>query len=394
MDYLKRSEELFETSVQIRRDLHQIPEVGLDLPETTAYVEARLKELGYKVQHCGGGLVATVGKPGGKTVLLRADMDALPMKEESGFPFASTSCNAHTCGHDFHATMLLTAAQILKENEGALQGTVKLMFQPAEETFMGAKSMIQAGVLEDPKPDVALAYHVTSGNGPLGLIAYRRRGTMMNSSDNFKIFIRGKGAHGAYPESGVDPISISAHIILALESVVAREIKSTQASVLTIGKVVAGTAGNIIPDTAELYGTLRCDSSEEREFILKRIQEVAQGVAQTYRGTAEVSIVVGTAPLVNDPEAIDAFTGYMRELPVENQEEYSDMHAMSSEDWAEVLQLVPGAYMFLSAGFTDGRPTYNQHHPKVVFNEEVLKVGPAYLAHCATRWLEEHGSEM
>ncbi|MDO5545947.1 MAG: M20 family metallopeptidase [Eubacteriales bacterium] len=389
MDYLRRAEELFDTAVTIRRDLHQIPEISLDLPKTTAYVMEKLKEMGYDPHPCGGGVVATVGKPGGKTVLLRGDMDALPMREESGLPFASTCDCAHTCGHDFHAAMLLIAAQMLKENEAALQGTVKLMFQPGEETFLGAKSMIQDGVLESPKPDAALAYHVTAGQMPLGMFVYRREGTMMNSSDNFKIVIQGKGSHGAYPDTGIDPINIAAHLVLALESIVAREIKSTQASVLTIGKLVAGDAGNIIPDKAELYGTLRCDCAEEREFILKRLHEVTQSVAQTYRGSAEVIILAGTAPLVNDPEAVDAFVGYMRELPVPNRTEYPNMHTASSEDWAEILQRIPGAYMFLSAGFPDG-PSYNQHHPKVVFNEEVLKTGPAYLAHCATRWLEDH----
>lgn len=389
MDYLKRAEELFDTAVKIRRDLHQMPELSLHLPKTTAYVTEKLTEMGYAPCACGGGVVATVGKSGGKTVLLRGDMDALPMREESGLPFASTCDCAHTCGHDFHAAMLLVAAQMLKENEAALQGTVKLMFQPGEETFLGAKAMIQAGVLENPKPDVALAYHVTAGQMPPGMFAYRREGAMMNSSDNFKIVIQGKGAHGAYPETGIDPINIAAHLILALESVVAREIKSTQASVLTIGKLVAGDAGNIIPDRAEMHGTLRCDCDSEREFLLQRLAEVTQGVAQTYRGRAEVSVLAGTPPLVNDPAAVDAFVGYMRELPAAQQREYPDMHAASSEDWAEVLRRIPGAYMFLSAGFPEGS-AYQQHHPKVVFNEEVLKTGPAYLAHCATRWLEDH----
>lgn len=201
VDYLRRAEELFDTAVKIRRDLHQIPEISLDLPKTTAYVMEKLKEMGYDPLPCGGGVIAAAGKPGGKTVLLRGDMDALPMKEESDLPFASTCNCAHTCGHDFHATMLLIAAQMLKENEAALQGTVKLMFQPGEETFLGAKSMIQNGVLENPKPDVALAYHVTAGQMPLGMFVYRREGTMMNSSDNFKIVIQGKGSHSAYPDT-------------------------------------------------------------------------------------------------------------------------------------------------------------------------------------------------
>lgn len=390
MNYLIRAQELFPATVSHRRYLHQIPELGLDLPKTTAYIMKELTKLGYTPKKCGGGIVATVGKSNGKTVLLRADMDALPMKEESGLPFASTSDCAHTCGHDIHAAMLLTAAMMLKEKEDSLEGMVKLMFQPAEETLMGAKAMIADGLLENPRPDVALGYHVAAGQIPLGMFFYNTKDAMMNSCDNFKIMIQGVSSHGAYPNHGVDPINIAAHIILGLESVVAREIQSTQASVLTIGKIAAGSAGNIIPDKAEMYGAVRCDCNEQREFILKRLNEVAESIAKTYRGSAKVTITSGTPPLICSEEAVSTFVGYMRELEIPNQVEDAKMHAASSEDMAVVLSEIPGAYMFLSAGFTDGRTTYNPHHPKVQFNEEVMKVGPAYLAHCAARWLEEH----
>lgn len=390
MDYLKRSEELFEETVENRRHLHQMPELGLELPETTAFIMEKLTEMGYDPKPCGGGVVACVGKTGGKTVLLRGDVDALPMKEESGLPFASQRENAHTCGHDIHGAMLLTAAKMLKENEAALDGMVKLMFQSGEEPLTGARSMIADGLLQDPRPDVALGYHVVAGSMPMGLFVYNREGTLMNSSDNFIIDIQGKGGHGAYPDACIDPINIAAHMILALESVVAREIKSTQASVLTIGKVTAGDAPNIIPDQAQLQGTLRCDSEKERKFILQRLSEVVDAVAKMYRGSATITMLAGTPPLICDPQLVDDFVGYMRELDVPGQCEHVGMHAASSEDFSAVLSEIPGAYMFLSAGFTDGRETYNQHHPKVEFNEEVMKSGAAYLAHCATRWLEEH----
>lgn len=390
MDYLKRSEELFEETVENRRHLHQMPELGLELPETTAFIMEKLTEMGYDPKPCGGGVVACVGKTGGKTVLLRGDVDALPMKEESGLPFASQRENAHTCGHDIHGAMLLTAAKMLKENEAALDGMVKLMFQSGEEPLTGARSMIADGLLQDPRPDVALGYHVVAGSMPMGLFVYNWEGTLMNSSDNFIIDIQGKGGHGAYPDACIDPINIAAHMILALESVVAREIKSTQASVLTIGKVTAGDAPNIIPDQAQLQGTLRCDSEKERKFILQRLSEVVDAVAKMYRGSATITMLAGTPPLICDPQSVDDFVGYMRELDVPGQCEHVGMHAASSEDFSAVLSEIPGAYMFLSAGFTDGRETYNQHHPKVEFNEEVMKSGAAYLAHCATRWLEEH----
>lgn len=390
MDYLKRSEELFDETVENRRHLHQTPELGLELPETTAFIMEKLTEMGYDPKPCGGGVTACVGKSGGKTVLLRGDVDALPMKEESGLPFASQRENAHTCGHDIHGAMLLTAAKMLKENEASLNGMVKLMFQPGEEPLTGARSMIADGLLQDPRPDVALGYHVGAGSMPMGLFVYNREGTLMNSCDNFIIDIQGRGGHGAYPDACIDPINIAAHMILALESVVAREIKSTQASVLTIGKVTAGDAPNIIPDQAQLQGTLRCDSEEERKFILQRLSEVVDAVAKMYRGSATITMLAGTPPLICDPQSVDDFVGYMRELDVPGQCEHAGIHAASSEDFSAVLSEIPGAYMFLSAGFTDGRETYNQHHPKVEFNEEVMKSGAAYLAHCATRWLEEH----
>lgn len=390
MDYLKRSEELFDETVENRRHLHQTPELGLELPETTAFIMEKLTEMGYDPKPCGGGVVACVGKTGGKTVLLRGDVDALPMKEESGLPFASQRENAHTCGHDIHGAMLLTAAKMLKENEASLNGMVKLMFQPGEEPLTGARAMIADGLLQDPRPDVALGYHVGAGSMPMGLFVYNREGTLMNSCDNFIIDIQGRGGHGAYPDACIDPINIAAHMILALESVVAREIKSTQASVLTIGKVTAGDAPNIIPDQAQLQGTLRCDSEEERKFILQRLSEVVDAVAKMYRGSATITMLAGTPPLICEPQSVDDFVGYMRELDVPGQCEHAGMHAASSEDFSAVLSEIPGAYMFLSAGFTDGRETYNQHHPKVEFNEEVMKSGAAYLAHCATRWLEEH----
>lgn len=390
MNYLTRAEELFATTVAHRRYLHQIPELNLDLPKTTAYITEELTKMGYTPQGCGGGIVATVGKPNGKTVLLRADMDALPVKEESGLSFASTSDKSHACGHDIHASMLLTAAQMLKENEVALKGSVKLMFQPGEETLTGAKSMIEAGVLENPKPDVALGYHVAPGPVPSGMFFYNGEGTMMNSCDNFKIEIQGIGSHGSYPEHGVDPISIAAYCVLGFQSIIAREISSTKSSILTIGKIVAGDVGNVIPEKAEMYGAVRCADDEQRAFIRKRLCEVTEGVARTYRGVAKVTVTSGAPALICDSDAVKDFVGYMRELKVPGQMEEAHMHAASSEDMAEVLSRIPGAYMFLSAGFTDGRDTYNPHNPKVVFNEEVMKVGPAYLAHCATRWLEEN----
>lgn len=389
MDYLKRSVELFEETTANRRYLHQNPEVGMELPNTSAFILDKLTEMGYAPKLCGGcGVVATVGKAGGKTILLRSDMDALPMREESGLPFASSCDAAHTCGHDCNAAQLLTAAKLLKENEDALAGTVKLMFQPAEEVFLGAKAMIADGVLEAPKPDAALSFHVTSGQMPPTLFLYNSTGTMMNSVDGFKITVRGKGSHGAYPERSVDPINIAVHIYLALEAIVAREITSTQASVMTVGIFSAGDAYNIIPETAQLQGSIRTDSPEQRELLVRRMKQVAASVAETYNGSAEVEMIAEVPPLICDHDVTESFAGYMKELNVPGQFAVADLKATASDDFACVLERIPGAYIYLSAGFAD-RPATQQHSPDVLFNEEVFRFGPAYMAHCATRWLED-----
>ena len=389
MDYLKRSVELFEETTANRRYLHQNPEVGTELPNTSAFIWDRLTEMGYAPKLCGGsGVVATVGKAGGKTILLRSDMDALPMREESGLPFASSCDAAHTCGHDCNAAQLLTAAKLLKENEDALAGTVKLMFQPAEEVFLGAKAMIADGVLEDPKPDAALSFHVTSGQMPPTVFLYNSTGTMMNSVDGFKITVRGKGSHGAYPERSVDPINIAVHIYLALEAIVAREITSTQASVMTVGIFSAGDAYNIIPETAQLQGSIRTDSPGQRELLVRRMKQVAASVAETYNGSAEVEMIAEVPPLICDHDVTESFAGYMKELDVPGQFAVPDLKATASDDFACVLERIPGAYIYLSAGFAD-RPATQQHSPDVLFNEEVFRFGPAYMAHCATRWLED-----
>lgn len=239
MDYYKRAIELKDETINNRRYIHMNAEVGLDLPKTKTYVMDKLKEYGIDPKECGHGLTATIGN-GGKVFLLRADMDALPMQEESGLDFAcKTGTHAHACGHDLHASMLLTAAKMLKENEANLEGTVKLMFQPAEEIFQGSKDMIQAGILENPPVDVALAYHVAAGKAPIGVFMYNDNSTMMFSVDGFKISIKGKGSHGAYPHLSIDPINIGVKIYNGLQEIIAREVDPMHACVLTIGKFQA-----------------------------------------------------------------------------------------------------------------------------------------------------------
>ncbi len=353
----------------------------------------KLKEYGLTPEECGEGVAATLGR-GGKTILLRADMDALPMPEESGLPFACpTGKQAHACGHDFHAAMLLSAAKLLKEDEASLKGTVKFMFQPSEETFEGSRNMIENGILENPKPDVALAYHVGPGKLPVGVYMYNDSGTMMFSTDVFEIQVRGKGSHGAYPHLSVDPINIGTHIYLALQELIARESNPMDACLITVGEFSSGSAANIIPESAVLKGTIRTNSVEAREKLVRRLREVSEATASAYGGSAAVSFPQGVPPLVCDAALTREIAGYMDELPIPGIAGYPGVASSASEDFALIAERVPSVFMYLSAGFADSRGDYPAHNPKVLFNEDVLPIGAACLAHCASRWLAEHPAE-
>lgn len=390
MNYYERALELKDETIANRRHIHKNAETGLDLPKTKAYVMEKLTEYGLEPKDCGYGVTATLGK-GGKVLLLRADMDALPMPEESGEEFACpTGKEAHTCGHDFHAAMLLTAAKMLKEKEDTLEGTIKFMFQPAEETFEGSKNMIENGILENPPVDAALAYHVSPGKMPIGFFMYNDKDTMMYSVDGFKITIHGKGSHGAYPHVGVDPINIGVHIHLALQELIARESDPTHSCVLTIGQFAGGTAANIIPETAVLQGTIRTNKPEARELLVRRMKEVAEKTAAVYNGTVDIEMISEVPPLICNPKLTDEVVGYMQELGIPGLTPYPGISASASEDFAVIAEKVPSTFMYLSAGYLDERGQYPAHHPKAQFNEDVCPIGAACLAHCASQWLKNN----
>ncbi len=277
---------------------------------------------------------------------------------------------------------------MLKEKESMLSGRVRFMFQTAEETFEGAKDVLENGILEGV--DGALAYHVGSGRMPVGLFMYNSGGTMMCSVDGFRITVHGRGAHGAYPHSSIDPINIGVHIYLALESLIAREADPSKACVLTIGNFSAGSAPNIIPDTAVLQGTLRTNDSASREKLVRRLKEAAQRTAEVFGGSAEIEMISQVPPLVCDPVMTEEMVGYMRELPVPGLTPVPNTSASASEDFAAIAEKVPSVFMYLSAGYMDERGDAPAHNPRVRFNEDVCPIGSACLAHCAVRWLEKH----
>ena len=316
-DLFSEAKALQETLLRQRRTLHSHPETGFDLAFTKEYVKKELTAMGYLPTDCGkAGLVALAGgqKPG-KVFLLRADMDALPMREESGLPFAAENGSMHACGHDLHTAMLLGAARLLKAHEAEIPGTVKLMFQPAEEIFEGAQDMIKAGVLENPHVDAALMIHVMAGMPfPAGTVIVSAPGVSAPAADYFTIKVQGKGCHGSMPNTGVDPLTAAAHILIALQEIHARELALDDRAVLTIGTMNAGTAANITPDTVTVGGSLRTFDAETRSFIKERLCEIAQGTAAAFRASAEVSFGSGCPTLKNDAALSEEVFGWLKEL--------------------------------------------------------------------------------
>ena len=381
-----------EDLINYRRTIHSNPEVGAELPQTKAYVIEKLKEFGYDPKEiCESGIVATIeGKKPGKTFLLRADMDALPVTEATECDFKSTNGCMHACGHDMHTTMLLGAAKLLKENQDEIEGTVKLVFQPDEEGFTGAKKMIAAGVLENPKVDAALAMHVHSGT-PSNVVLCGL-GTSIAGCNRFRIVVKGTGCHGAMPELGVDPINIAAHIYLSLQEIISREISATKSAVVTIGKFAGGDAPNIIPNQVIMEGTIRSLDKEMGEFIFNRMNDIVVSTGKMFRGEAELIELSSVPPLANDNDLAKELTSYMKELIGEQSVVLFEGGGMGSEDFASYSYEVPSVYIMLGAGTKQENPLYGEpmHNEKVVFNEDILVTGAAMHTYSAIKWLKNN----
>ena len=403
-ELLQESKRYEEELISIRRYLHTHPGTGFDIQDTLNFVKSKLIEMGYDPKECGkAGLVAIAGgKKEGKVFLIRGDMDALPIHEEADIEFKSTNGKMHACGHDMHTTMMLGAAKLLKEHENEINGTIKLMFQPAEEIFEGSKDMISDGLLENPKVDAALMIHVMAGMPfKTGTAIVSDGGVSAPAADYFTITVQGKGCHGSMPNNGVDPITVAAHIITALQEINARELSLSDEAVLTIGSIHGGKAGNAIPDTVELCGTIRTYDEDIRNFLKTRMIEISQGISISLRATAEVSFGSGCPTLVNDPDLSKCTVKYLQEL-FDKSSVFTagQLNAMSgdkkapktagSEDFAYVSQEVPSIMLAFAAGTPNEGYCYPQHHPKAKFDESALIKGSAVYAYTAMRWLEEH----
>ena len=394
---LTEANALQEEMREHRRWLHAHAETGFDLLQTKPYVRAALEKMGYTVQDCGkAGLVTTVGKPGGKVFLLRADMDALPIQEETGVDFACDCGRMHACGHDMHTAILLGTAKLLKAHESELPGLVKLMFQPAEEVFEGSKDMIAAGVLEDPRPDAAMMIHVTAGMPiPAGTVVISAPGVSAPAADYFTIRVQGKGCHGSAPQNGIDPLTAAAHILIALQEIHARELAASEEAVLTVGTFQGGEVGNVIPDSAVLSGTIRTYDEKTRAYLKQRMTEISQGIAATFRASAEVSFGSGCPTLVNDKALCEKVTGYLKDLlgprgafTTTELSGGKPSRGGGSEDFAYVSQEVPSLMLALAAGEPAKGYAFPQHHPKVTFDESVLSTGAAVFAYTVSEYLK------
>ena len=378
--------------VKLRRDLHQIPEVGLNLPKTAEYVANVLDELAipYVKSQKDSSIIATIqgGKPG-KTLALRADMDALPILEDTGVCYASKHEGCmHACGHDTHMAMLLGAAKVLKAHQAELHGTVRLLFQTAEELAMGAEIVVEEGGVDNV--DAVFGTHIGTiidKTIPSGTVIVTP-GCCMASFDKFIVKVKGVGCHGSTPEKGVDPVNIAAHIVLSLQAINSREFSATCPVVLTIGSIHGGSQYNIIPNEVTIEGTIRCLEEPVRQKIARRIGEISAATASAFGGSVDYEMVWGAPPVINDDKraalAADAARSVLGEdmvvtkVPAPN---------MGGEDFAYYLEKVPGAFMFLSSSNPKKHTDVPHHNPKFNVDEDVLWEGSAVFVAIAEKYL-------
>lgn len=381
--------------VEIRREIHRNAEVGTQLQYTKALVKEKLIAYGYEPRDiANSSIVATIsGELPGKTMLLRADMDGLAIQEETALDFKCINGAMHGCGHDMHTAMLLGAAKLLKKHQNLIHGNVKLLFQEDEEGFTGAKSVIEDGVLENPKVDAAMALHVNSGT-PSNMVLCGL-GHFMAGCTLFRIEVSGVGCHGAMPENGIDPINIAAHIYLSLQEIASREVAAQDPCVLTIGKFAGGQTPNIIPEKAVLEGTIRYKNKETGDRIFERIQEISNLCAQSFRGKAAVTEIASAPPLINNDEMMHEFCDDIKQFIAPQQVMILPQGGMGSEDFASFSYRVPVAYLLLGAGTSQENEAYGKpmHNQCVVFNEDVLCLGSSILTICAMNWLNKHRND-
>ena len=393
---LEQAGQLLDDTVALRREIHKHPELGLDLPQTKAATLKALEgiDLDYAMSEKTSGFVATMkGAKPGPTILLRGDMDALPMPENTGLEFASQQENRmHACGHDTHTAMLASAVKLLDKNRADLAGSVKFMFQPGEEGYGGAKIMMEEGVLEaGGAPDAAFAIHIMP-NAPFGQIL-TKPGPMLAAADTAKIKITGRGGHGSMPHDTLDPVPVLCEIVQALQTLVTRRFSVFDPVVVTVGMIRAGTASNVIPEHAELEATVRSTTPTARKNIQQGIRRVATQIAAAYEMTAEIDIRDGYPPTVNHTSFVDFLEGTTKDLLGEEKWHPLRDPIMGAEDFSYVLQKYEGAMAMLGVG-PDGDEAYSCapcHSNRMHVHEAALVNGVALHAAVAFNYLNENG---
>ncbi|WP_456397548.1 M20 metallopeptidase family protein [Desulfurobacterium sp.] len=392
MDFLKEAQGIKDFVVGLRRQIHQYPELSGREFRTSELVADTLKGIGVDEIQEGFGettaVVALIKGNGDRTVALRADMDALPIEEETKKPYVSKIKGVmHACGHDAHTAMLLGAAKLIVKHKDELEGNVKLIFQPCEERqdCRGAKRLISAGVLKNPDVGAIFGIHVFP-ELETGKVA-TCPGAVLASSDVFCIKIHGKGTHASKPHMGVDTVLIASQVVNALHHIVSRRVNPLDPAVLTIGTIKGGEAENIIPDTVEMKGTIRTLNEKIRKKIPLWIEEALRGITSAYGGSYEFEYEEGTPPLINDRKVTEFAMNSLKELIGEENVFYLEKPSMGGEDFAEYLKFVPGTYFRLGTGNREKGTTYPLHNPRFDIDEDALPVGTAVLSFLAFKWL-------
>lgn len=371
----QRMQEIEDVYIGLRRRIHQHPEIGFKEYETTKLIKQELASYGIEVYengNCTGVIGVLKGDLPGKTVALRADIDALPVQEETGLPFASeVPGRCHACGHDIHMSTLLAAARLLSERKASLRGTVKFIFQPAEEKLNGSESIIQNGFLDDVEAIFGAHTWPDVPGGSIGI----KKGTMMAGSDAFKIRLTAKGGHAAHPHKTPDPIVAAAYMITQLQTITSRELNPLDSAVVTVGKLLAGTAGNVIPSEVVLEGTMRYLQYDTRKHIQESIKRITEGAALSMRVGSAVEFAAGGGPVIGTDALVDTVGDSVRSLLGEDHLYTLPAASMGSEDFARYLEKIPGAFFRLGTG--DERPETHLplHNGHLLFSEKAIASG-------------------
>lgn len=395
-NFLQHAEELFPYTQAMRRDFHMHPELGFREVRTGGIVAKELEALGLEVTK-GVGKTGVVGylegsKPG-PTILLRFDMDALPITEETGAEYASTNPGVmHACGHDGHTAIGLTVAKMLHAHRDELAGSIKFCFQPSEEgtngeDVGGALMMMRDGVLESPKVEKTLSLHVWNDK-PVGWL-HIGSGPVMAGADLFVIKLTGKGGHGAAPETTVDPVVAAAQIVTALQTIASRNVAPLKPAVVSVTSVHAGTAFNIIPQIAELNGTIRTFEPEVRKIVHERFEQIVRGIASSMGCEAEITIKQVTAPVINDEAVTERVLNVAQALMPQNEIATDPYLTMGAEDMGYMQEKADGCYFMVGSANAEKNLVYNHHHPKFDFDERALVTGAALMASAAADLLKE-----